>query len=85
MKVSWVFDVISPFSYLAFPRLVELPAHVQLECVPVLLAGLLKHFGQAGPARSGPAAPIIAHPRGDSQGALLLTAPGVRRMVPAKR
>src|SRR5207253_848663 len=38
------------FSYLAFPRLVELPPHVQLECVPVLLAGLLKHFGQAGPA-----------------------------------
>jgi len=50
VKVSWVFDVISPFSYLAFPRLVELPPHVQLECVPVLLAGLLKHFGQAGPA-----------------------------------
>src|SRR5207245_259636 len=50
VQVSWVFDVISPFSYLAFPRLVELPPHVQLECVPVLLAGLLKHFGQAGPA-----------------------------------
>src|SRR5437588_831427 len=25
-------------------------ARAQLECVPVLLAGLLKHFGQAGPA-----------------------------------
>jgi 2-hydroxychromene-2-carboxylate isomerase len=50
VKVSWVFDVISPFAYLAFPRLAQLPADVQLECVPVLLAGLLKHFGQVGPA-----------------------------------
>ncbi len=49
-KVSWVFDVISPFSYLAFPRLAQLPPDVQLELVPVLLAGLLKHFGQLGPA-----------------------------------
>lgn len=49
-KVSWVFDVISPFSYLAFPRLAQLPPHVQLELVPVLLAGLLERFGQLGPA-----------------------------------
>ena len=50
LKVSWVFDVISPFSYLAFPRLAEMPAHVELEYVPVLLAALLDHFGQLGPA-----------------------------------
>jgi 2-hydroxychromene-2-carboxylate isomerase len=50
MRVSWVFDVISPFAYLAFPRLTELPPHVHLEYVPVLLAGLLQHFGQLGPA-----------------------------------
>ncbi len=50
VKVSWVFDVISPFAYLAFPRLAQLPPHAQLECVPVLLAGLLGHFGQTGPA-----------------------------------
>jgi 2-hydroxychromene-2-carboxylate isomerase len=50
VKVSWVFDVISPFAYLAFPRLSQLPPHVRLECVPVLLAGILKHFGQLGPA-----------------------------------
>jgi 2-hydroxychromene-2-carboxylate isomerase len=49
-KVSWVFDVISPFAYLAFPQLARFPAHAQPECVPVLLAGLLKHFGQMGPA-----------------------------------
>ncbi|HEX4647382.1 MAG TPA: 2-hydroxychromene-2-carboxylate isomerase [Steroidobacteraceae bacterium] len=50
VKVSWVFDVISPFAYLAFPHLSRLPPHVRLECVPVLLAGILKHFGQLGPA-----------------------------------
>jgi 2-hydroxychromene-2-carboxylate isomerase len=50
IKVQWVFDIISPFAYLAFARLEQLPATVQLEFVPVLLAGLLTHFGQKGPA-----------------------------------
>jgi len=50
VKVSWVFDVISPFAYLAFPQLARLPAHVSVEFVPVLFAGLLQHFGQLGPA-----------------------------------
>ena len=50
VKVFWVFDVISPFAYLAFARLAQLPADVQLEMVPVLLAGLLERFGQVGPA-----------------------------------
>ena len=50
VRVAWVFDVISPFAYLAFPRLAQLPAGVQLEFVPVLLAGLLERFGQVGPA-----------------------------------
>ena len=50
VRVSWVFDVISPFSYLAFPRLRELPGSVELQVVPVLLAALLDHFGQRGPA-----------------------------------
>jgi 2-hydroxychromene-2-carboxylate isomerase len=49
-RVSWVFDVVSPFAYLAFPRLQELPPGVELEVVPVLLAALLDHFGQRGPA-----------------------------------
>jgi 2-hydroxychromene-2-carboxylate isomerase len=49
-RVSWVFDVVSPFAYLAFPRLGELPPGVELEVVPVLLAALLDHFGQRGPA-----------------------------------
>jgi len=50
VRVSWVFDIISPFAYLAYPRLQELRPHAQLELVPVLLAALLEHFGQVGPA-----------------------------------
>jgi 2-hydroxychromene-2-carboxylate isomerase len=48
MRVRWVFDVISPFAYLAFPRVAQLPQ--EPDFVPVLLAGLLDHFGQRGPA-----------------------------------
>jgi 2-hydroxychromene-2-carboxylate isomerase len=50
VRLSWVFDVISPFAYLAFGRLARLPANLKVEFVPVLLAGLLEHFGQLGPA-----------------------------------
>jgi 2-hydroxychromene-2-carboxylate isomerase len=50
IKVSWVFDVISPFAYLAFHELARLPPDVELRFVPVLLAGMLSHFGQKGPA-----------------------------------
>jgi 2-hydroxychromene-2-carboxylate isomerase len=49
ITVSWVFDVVSPFAYLAYPSLARLPAGARLEFVPVLLAGLLNHFGQVGP------------------------------------
>lgn len=48
MRIRWVFDVISPFAYLAYPRVTQLPQ--EPEFVPVLLAGLLQHFGQRGPA-----------------------------------
>jgi 2-hydroxychromene-2-carboxylate isomerase len=50
LEVYWIFDVLSPFAYLAYPRLQELPGDVRLTVVPVLLAGILKHFGQRGPA-----------------------------------
>jgi 2-hydroxychromene-2-carboxylate isomerase len=49
-KVSWVFDVISPFAYLGVKQLPALPDGVEVEFVPVLFAGLLKHYGQLGPA-----------------------------------
>jgi 2-hydroxychromene-2-carboxylate isomerase len=50
VKVSWVFDVISPFSYLCFKELHRLPQNAELEFVPVLFAALLNHHGQIGNA-----------------------------------
>jgi 2-hydroxychromene-2-carboxylate isomerase len=50
LKIVWVYDVISPFAYLALPRLGELPETVELSPLPVLFAALLDHFGQRGPA-----------------------------------
>ena len=41
VRAAWVFDVISPFAYLAFGPLARLPTHVQREFVPLLFAGLL--------------------------------------------
>jgi 2-hydroxychromene-2-carboxylate isomerase len=49
-RATWYFDFISPYSYLALPQLERLPAGTQLTYQPVLFAGILKHFGQKGPA-----------------------------------
>ncbi|MGH8704101.1 MAG: 2-hydroxychromene-2-carboxylate isomerase [Burkholderiales bacterium] len=48
--VIWYFDFVSPFSYLCFARLRELPPDVAVDFRPVLFAGLLNHWGQKGPA-----------------------------------
>jgi 2-hydroxychromene-2-carboxylate isomerase len=53
-KVSWVFDIISPFAYLGFKQLPALPQGVELEFVPILFAGLLNHHGQIGNAEIVP-------------------------------
>src|SRR5579859_7340259 len=50
VKITWVYDVISPFAYLSLKQLPQLPQGTQVEFVPVLFAGLLNHFGQVGPA-----------------------------------
>jgi 2-hydroxychromene-2-carboxylate isomerase len=47
-SIDWYFDFVSPFSYISLYRLKELPAPVA--CKPVLFAGMLKHWGQKGPA-----------------------------------
>jgi 2-hydroxychromene-2-carboxylate isomerase len=49
-KISWVFDVVSPFAYLGLRQLEALPKDIEITFVPVLFAGLLNHFGQIGPA-----------------------------------
>lgn len=50
--ITFHFDVISPYAYLAFERLPEALQGISYEVAykPVLFAGLLKHHGQLGPA-----------------------------------
>lgn len=49
-SVTLYFDFVSPYSYIAFRRLHELPEGIPVELKPVLFAALLDHFGQKGPA-----------------------------------
>lgn len=51
-KVEFFFDTVSPYTWLASTRLVELESETgaAFECVPVLFAGLLNAHGQKGPA-----------------------------------
>ncbi len=49
-KLTWYFDVISPFAALAIPEMEALCAQHEVEFRPVLFAGLLKAFGHLGPA-----------------------------------
>ena len=50
MKASWYFDFISPYSYLHLKQFDRLPLNLEVEYVPVLFAGLLKHWEHKGPA-----------------------------------
>jgi 2-hydroxychromene-2-carboxylate isomerase len=50
MKVSWVFDLISPYSYLGLTQLSRLPPGTDVELVPVLFGVVLNHHGQIGNA-----------------------------------
>jgi len=48
-KLDYYFDFISPFSYLLHEQFHRLPETVELNYIPVLFAGLLKHWGNLGP------------------------------------
>ncbi len=52
----FTFDVISPYAYLAFEQLPQALEGLSysVEYRPVLLAGLLQHWGQKGPAEIAP-------------------------------
>ena len=50
----WYYDLISPFAYLHFHSLAPLRERMRIEPVPVLLAGMLKHWGTKGPAETAP-------------------------------
>lgn len=51
---TWYFDFISPYSYFAMHTLDRLPRGTAIRRQPVLLAGLLNHWGQKGPAEIPP-------------------------------
>jgi len=50
MKIDWYFDFISPFSYLAWPRVRALSRQHAITFKPFLFAGLLDLNGTKGPA-----------------------------------
>lgn len=50
MNAIWYFDFISPFAYLQLPRIRELAQHHPITPRPIVLAALLRHHGQLGPA-----------------------------------
>jgi 2-hydroxychromene-2-carboxylate isomerase len=54
--ISFYFDVISPFAFLAFEQLPQAleGLSVSVSYRPVLFAGLLAHWGQKGPAEIEP-------------------------------
>ncbi len=55
-RITFYFDVISPYAWLAFDRLPHAVegCSVVVNYQPVLLAGLLSHWGQKGPAEIEP-------------------------------
>ena len=55
-QLSFWFDPISPFAYLAFERLPQVLEGISVEVSyrPILFAGLLAHWGQKGPAETPP-------------------------------
>lgn len=52
--VDWYFDFVSPFAYLQSTQLERIAERATLRCRPVLFAGLLKHWGNIGPAEITP-------------------------------
>ena len=49
-SADWYFDFISPFSYLQFKSFASIGQSLEIRLVPILFAGLLKHWGQKAPA-----------------------------------
>lgn len=54
IPARWYFDLVSPFAYLHLKRFAELHPALVVEPVPVLFAGLLKHWDNKGPAEIVP-------------------------------
>lgn len=50
----WYFDIISPFAHLALSRLEEIQAERPVVLRPIVFGGVLKAWGQLGPAEIAP-------------------------------
>lgn len=53
-KIDWYYDFVSPYAYLQAHMLDRFDGKAEIDCVPVLFAGLLNHWGQLGPAEMAP-------------------------------
>lgn len=53
-QAQWYFDLVSPFAYLHYHQLDRLRDRIAIHPVPVLFAGLLKHWETKGPAEVPP-------------------------------
>jgi len=50
----WYFDVVSPFAYLAFPRVLAVARRHPVLLRPIVFGAVLTHWGQLGPAEIAP-------------------------------
>ena len=50
----WYFDIISPFAHLALTRLAAIREHRPVVLKPIVFGGVLKAWGQLGPAEIAP-------------------------------
>ena len=53
-EITWYFDTVSPFSYLALPAVEALAARRPVALRPVVLGAILAHWGVLGPAEVSP-------------------------------
>ncbi len=52
--MTWYFDLVSPFAYLALPALERLAERHPLRLHPVVFGAILSHWGGLGPAEVAP-------------------------------
>lgn len=52
--VTWYFDVVSPFAYLALPAVTEIARRRPVSFRPIVFGAVLVHWGQLGPAEITP-------------------------------
>jgi 2-hydroxychromene-2-carboxylate isomerase len=53
-EITWYFDTVSPFSYLALPMVEALARRRTVTLRPVVLGAVLVHWGTVGPAEVAP-------------------------------